>query len=1081
MDTERTKRNVNNSLLTFRGAISHQEVSVLVDGGANGNFISEEAAKRLKLPTTDRKPFEVVYADGHSTIHKSCVKKVPLKLQGFNSLIDLDIVGLRKFDIILGKTWLSQWNPEINWKDNTIKIRTGSQTALLKAVAIDEEKEERYRKLVQVISCKKLKRTLCKDPGSVGNTAIIFVQEVRNQAKDPNCQTDKGQEFPNDLEQGWVQKIKELPEKFKDVCVNDLPKGLPPTRKISHRICLTPGAEVPSRPPFRLSAKENDEVHKIIKEYLEAGIIRPSCSPGGAPVLLVRKKDGTLRMCVDYRALNKVTIKNNYPLPLIEDLLDCLGPARYFTKIDLKSGYHQVQVAEEDVYKTAFRTRFGQYEFLVVPFGLTGAPGTFMALMNDTFREELLKYVVVFLDDILVFSKTAEEHYQHVKLVLDKLHKDKWYINYKKCSWAEKEVEYLGFQVGNGKIAPLQDKVHKIKEWPTPRKERDIQCFMGLANYYRKFIKHFARRAAPLTNLLKKEQQFAWTDECERSFNDIKEALINSPVLQLPNAEKRFFVTTDASDQAVGAILEQEGDKGLHPVAYDSRKLSKEEQRYPTHEKELLGIIQALKTWRHQLLGKKFTVATDHQPLKWLLTQPHLSGRQARWLDTLAEFDFEIVYKAGKENQAADALSRCHLNVVCEIEEDGSLIEEINRAIQEDEHFKEIYQRIKSGNAWPSDADYQLNEKGQLGFKGRLCIPNNCTIKKKLFAEHHCSDISGHLGVIKTYDQMYQRYYWPNMFKDIEKLVTHCEVCQQNKVINQKPSGLLQPLQVPSRRWEEICMDFVSGLPKTKHGFDTIWTIMDRLSKRLHLIPVKATTTAEKLAKLFFDGIFKHHGMPKVIVSDRDPRFCSRFWQELTKYMDTRLAMTTAFHPQANGQIERTNRCVIEMLRTVTKKDNEWLDKLPAIEFAYNNAKNATTELTPFMMDTGRNPLVPANLVRKERLMGDTEARRTINTWSSLLQQARDNMATAQQRAAKYANQGRRAVSFQVGDMVYLSTENLNIKGHTKFKPRYIGPYQVERSIGAASYKLKLPNELKIHPVIHVSRLQKYNSPDEIA
>ena len=365
-----------------------------------------------------------------------------------------------------------------------------------------------------------------------------------------------------------------------------------------------------------------------------------------------------MRMCVDYRALNAITVKNSYPLPLVDELFDRLHGAKYFSKIDLRSGYHQIRISPEDVPKTAFRTRYGHFEFLVLPFGLTNAPATFMHLMHQTFREQLDSFVIVFLDDILIYSKTLAEHKQHVKQVLEILRKEKLFAKESKCELFKTEVEFLGHIVGRDGIRMMEDKVKAVQDWPTPSKVEHIRSFLGTAGYYRRFIKDFSKIAAPLSDLTKENVKFEWTSKQEEAFRKLKQAIATAPVLALPDPNLPFVVHTDASGFALGAVLQQDQGKGLQPIAYLSKKMLDAETRYPVRDQELLAIIHALKSWRQYLYGKKFTIKTDHHSLKYLETQPHLSNREARWKDLLAQYDYVIEYVEGKENVVADGLSR---------------------------------------------------------------------------------------------------------------------------------------------------------------------------------------------------------------------------------------------------------------------------------------------------------------------------------------------------------------------------------------------------------------------------------------
>ena len=457
-------------------------------------------------------------------------------------------------------------------------------------------------------------------------------------------------------------ELSKLLEEYGDVFPEKLPYGPPPKRMLDHEIEVVPGAEPPHKSPYRLSNAEMEELRNQVETLLEQGWIRPSSSPYGSPVIFVPKKNGQWRMCIDYRALNKITVKNRYPLPRIEELLDRLHGARYFSKIDLHSGYHQIRVREADIAKTAFVTRYGSFEYLVMPFGLCNAPATFQRIMNTILRDGLDKFVLVFLDDILIFSRTKEEHEQHIKQILDRLRAEKFFGRLKKCDFFKTEVEYLGFDVGAYGIKPSLSKVQAVADWPVPTSVKDVRSFLGLASFYRKFIQFFSEIAAPLTDLTKKGRAEIWSSEVwgakeEEAFRRLKTAMLTAPVLQLPDFDREFVVTTDASEVSVGAILQQNFGKGLQPICYDSRKLNPAECRYSAYERELLDIVWAVGKWRHYLAGAHFTIQTDHDSLKNLPNQPAVNRRVWKWVQVLQGYDCDIVHIPGKSNPA-DFLSR---------------------------------------------------------------------------------------------------------------------------------------------------------------------------------------------------------------------------------------------------------------------------------------------------------------------------------------------------------------------------------------------------------------------------------------
>ncbi|XP_038973404.1 uncharacterized protein LOC103699041 [Phoenix dactylifera] len=803
----------------------------------------------------------------------------------------------------------------------------------------------------------------------------------------------------------------------------------------------------------------------MVKELLDSGLIRPSKSPFSSQVLLIKKADGTWRFCIDYRALNNITIKDNYPIPVIDELLDELHGAKFYSKLDLRSGYHQIRVQEDDIPKTAFRTHEGHYKFVVMPFGLTNAPATFQSLMNDLFRPYLRQFILVFFDDILVYSKSWEDHLTHLHLVLTILSSHQLFAKESKCHFGVQQVKYLGHIITEDGVSVDPDKVQAVVAWPTPTTAKEVRGFLGLAGYYRKFIRNFGTMAAPMTKLLTKEK-FHWSEEAETAFNQLKQALTTPPTLCLPDFSQTFVVECDASGAGIGAVLTQHNK----PIAYFSEALKGTALTLSTYEKEMLAIVKAIRKWRPYLLEKPFTVRTDHKSLKYLLEQRITTPAQTRWLPKLLGYDYTIEYKKGPKNQAADSLSRIgEVQFLSISVPHADWWPKLQMEVQQDP----FYASLASKNA-----SHKLILRDGVWFQhGRVFLSPTSTLIPLILADSHSSPIGGHFGTHKTLYRIRQSFIWPKMRQTVKEFLRTCEVCQQCKSDCMQPAGLLQPLPIPTRIWTDVSMDFIEGLP-TANGHSVIMVVVDRLSKYAHFVSLKHPFTAAMVAKPFVANVVRLHGVPTSIVSDRDKVFTSSFWQNLFRLQGTNLCMSSSYHPQTDGQTEVVNRILEQYLRCfVGQQPKKWVEWLPWAEFSYNTSTHSSTKITPFEAVYGTPPphllaYVPgtARVQAVEEYLQDRD---------TLLRDLRRNLCLAQERMTSHANQHRREVSFEVGDYVYLKLQpyrqtTVAFRGSLKLSPRFYGPFQVVKRVGPVAYKLDLPEGCQIHNVFHVSLLRKH-------
>ncbi|WVZ53784.1 LOW QUALITY PROTEIN: hypothetical protein U9M48_004680 [Paspalum notatum var. saurae] len=806
------------------------------------------------------------------------------------------------------------------------------------------------------------------------------------------------------------------------------------------------------------------EIEKQVQEMLDSGVIQPSVSPFCSPVLLVKKKDQSWRFCVDYRHLNALTVKTKYPVPVIDELLDELGHASWFSSLDLRAGYHQVLLRPGEEFKTAFQTHSGHYEFKVMAFGLSGAPATFQCAMNTTLKPLLRKCVLAFFDDILVYNNSLEDHLVHLRLVLELLHKEQWKVKFSKCSFLQNKITYLGHVITQGGVSTDPAKIEAVTSWPTPQNVKELRSFLGLAGYYRKFVKHFGIISRPLYDLLKKHALYIWTNDQEVAFQTLKQALSSAPVLQLPDFTKPFCLETYASGTGIGAVLLQEG----HPIAFISKALSSKNQGLSTYEKEYLVILLAIEQWRCYLQHGEFVIFTDHKSLAHLSEQRLHTLWQQKVFTKLLGLQYRIVYKKGIENGVADALSRrAHIPAVCNALSVTSPVWLHLHSYNNDADAQSKLARLAID---PEAIPHFSLHNGLLKYKSRIWVGTDPQLQHNSIQALHSSALGGHLGVPVTLRKLKQLFAWKGMASSVHDFVTACLVCQQAKPDRSKNPGLLQPLVVPPSAWHTISMDFVEGLPKS-HNANCILVVVDLFTKYSHFIPLLHPFTAHMVAKQFLNNVYKLHGLPAKIVSDRDRVFTSNFWKELFQLAGVALHMSTAYHPQSDGQTERVNQCLETYLRCfVHTCPHKWFDWLPTAEFSYNSSLHSAIGTSPFEALYGHSPrhfgVEPTH----------PAATGSLSEW--LQEQAlmtavlKQHLHRAKQIMKKQSDKGRSERIFEVGDKPYVQS-SLAFRSNQKLSFKFFGPFEILVKCGSVAYTLKLLESCSIHPTFHVSQLKK--------
>ena len=895
---------------------------------------------------------------------------------------------------------------------------------------------------------------------------------------------------------------REVREEFKDRFPEDIPHVTRLPDDVYHRFRLKDPEKVIKCRSYACPKKYRDAWRQLLDQHLAAGRIRESSSEYCSPSFLIPKADPTVlpRWVNDYRALNDNTVPDHYPLPRIETILSDCAKGSIWAKIDMTNSFFQTRVHPDDVKLTAVMTPFGLYEWVVMPMGCRNAPATHQRRMNQALRKYIGVICHVYLDDIVIWSNSIQEHQKNVRTILQALREAHLYCSTKKSHLFATEIDFLGHHISERGVEPDGKKVEKIQKWPVPRCAKDVRKFLGLVQYLAAFLPRLADHRSTLTPLTTKEAQKdwpGWTTVHQVAFQNIKDIVLSSDCLTVIDHDhmegRKIFVTCDASDRGTGACLSF-GDtlETARPVAWDSAQLSQAEKNYPTHEKEMLAIVRALKKFRADLLGARFTVYTDHRTLECFQSQRGLSRRQARWQEFLAEYDFEIIYVKGEENTVADALSRMPEEVsgeeellgavgaVLTISTDPKLSEAIRAGYESDAFCQKVLRNVDS---FPATKVVD----GLIFMGPRLVIPRVGTIREDLFRAAH--DSLGHFGAEKSYTNLRSAYYWPRMRKELEEAyVPGCDACQRNKGSTKRPAGPLHPLPVPDERGDSVAVDFIGPLPDDE-GFDCIVTMTDRTGSDVRVVPTRMDISAEEFAQLFFDHWYCENGLPLEFISDRDKLFVSRFWRRLSKVAGIKLGMSTAFHPETDGASERTNKTVNQCLRFhVTRNQKGWVRALPRVRFAIMNTVNKSTGFSPFQLHAGRSPrLIPpmTSVARKE---GGVDVAALMDQINADVAEAKDNLMLAKVFQADHANRVRAQEDiYKVGDLVMLSTANrwkeyasTGDGRSAKLFPRRDGPYRVEKAFPQTStYRLDVPNApANFCFTFHASQLKRYVSND---
>ena len=827
---------------------------------------------------------------------------------------------------------------------------------------------------------------------------------------------------------------------------------------------------VTDSPPIRLryypvSPAKQAIIDAELRQLLDQGVIEPSKSAWSSPILLVPKKDGSYRFCVDYRRLNQVTKKDAYPLPYISSILDRLRNARYLSSLDIKSAYWQVPVAEDSREYTAFTVPGrGLFQFRRMPMGLTNAPATWQRLIDRVLGADLEPYVLVYLDDIVVISPDFQTHLALLEKVLTRLREAGLTVSQGKCRFCQPELRYLGYVVDRDGLRVDPEKVTAILNIPEPRSVSEIRRFAGMASWYRRFVPDFATLMAPITRLTRKGVPFHWTPECQEAFTAVKRHLVTAPILTCPDFREPFCLQTDASAYGLGAVLTQVLDGEERVIAYLSRSLSRQEQNYSTTERECLGVIWAIEKFRHYLEGTHFTVVTDHASLVWLNRLKDPTGRLARWAVRLQPFDFTVIHRKGREMVVPDCLSRA-VPVLADAVEADDLLARIRSSSDgwyakmklrvEDEAHRYPHWRVENGLLYKHvrTRTYGLMSASALW---KLVVPRDC--RKELLYRYHDDERAGHVGIYKVYWRLREQYIWPGMHTDVARYVRRCVTCAQQKPEQRAPAGLMGTRAEVTRPWQTISMDFVGPLPRSSKGNTSLLVVSDYFSKYVLLFALRSAT-AKSLSRLLEDHVFLVYGTPQYIICDNGVQMRSKEFRGLCASYGVRVSYTPLYTPHADPA-ERVNRVVKTMMGCYVK-DNQrkWDEHLASIGCAIRASRSEATGHSPYFVNFGR-PYIGhggdfAHEIPSEESISVPQR---VEGFRRLLEKVRENLVAARERGRKVYNLRRRPVQYAVGQYVWRRNKVLSSALNylnAKLAAKFVGPFRVKRRMGSCVYELE--------------------------
>jgi len=843
---------------------------------------------------------------------------------------------------------------------------------------------------------------------------------------------------------------------------------------IQHRIDTGQATPVCTR-QWRLPQATRQTICKQCDAMLKNGVIESSTSPWLSPVVLVKKKDGSLMFCVNYRNLNAVTTADTFPLPRIDELIDELGPSDTFTTLDARAAYWSVEVHPEDRPKTAFSDGYRLFQFRRLPFGLSTAPTTFQRTMNFVLSSVLGHHTLAYLDDVVVYSRGFSQHLKDLEETLQLLAAAGLKLNIEKCKFAATTINFLGFTISPEGVSPHQDKVAAILATPAPRTVKEVRRFLGATGFFRKHIEGYATSAAPLHLLLKKGQSWKWEKDQQQAFEELKKRLASAPVLRQPDFTQPFELHTDASSIALGAaLIQRDHDGAPHAIAYYSMKLRDPATHYPAIDCEALAVVEGVRVFDSYLYGRKFLIYTDHRPLVYIFKHRTKSPRMTRYAHDLSYYDFEIRYKEGPTNYVPDLLSR----QIAAIDVRELSSQELALEQRQDPALQDISSYLSDGTVPKKKPPVSLSDfemKDGVLYRllhlpdkivYQLCVPER--LRDSALKAAHTPPLAMHPGIHRTYENLRNMFYWPNMLRDVRQYVEHCLMCQQSRGVAQRVPMADAPLALYPL--ERVSLDI---LDLCQAPMRWALTVLDQHSRFIQIIPLR-DITASRVHHAFLDHWITYFGPPRVIQTDNGRQFTSNLFAELVDMLRASHHFTIRYHPQANGLVERTNCVVKAALQSVVgDRPRDWHKYIPELRLALNSAIHRTTGEQPLYLLTGRHAYFPVGLTN-DAVFGDNSAfQERLKTARRAAVMASRASHETNERA--YNKRAKGTFAPEEGNLVWYKEMVPRPLG-----PRWLGPARISKRFGPVSFEVQHLDSGKVVRA-HLNHLRPYHPPQELS